>query len=49
MKEKLSTASVNVQGSGWGWLAYNKANDRLQIATCANQAIEKFLKLLLVH
>ena len=25
------------QGSGWGWLGYNKATGRLQIATCANQ------------
>ena len=25
------------QGSGWGWLGYNKATSRLQIATCANQ------------
>ncbi|NGX57746.1 MAG: Superoxide dismutase [Mn] [Chlamydiae bacterium] len=26
-----------IQGSGWGWLGYNKAKDRLEIATCANQ------------
>ncbi|CAJ0928464.1 unnamed protein product [Ranitomeya imitator] len=36
-KEKLSTASVAVQGSGWGWLGYNKESRRLQVATCANQ------------
>ena len=37
MKEKLSTATVAVQGSGWGWLGYNKAAAKLQIATCFNQ------------
>jgi hypothetical protein len=25
------------QGSGWGWLGYNKATGRVEIATCANQ------------
>merc|ERR1711936_928742 len=29
--------TVAVQGSGWGWLGYNKATGRLRIATCANQ------------
>ncbi|GLV44790.1 Superoxide dismutase 2 (Mn) [Carabus blaptoides fortunei] len=37
MKNMLSTASVGVQGSGWGWLGLNKTNKKLQIATCANQ------------
>jgi len=37
MKEKLSASTVAVQGSGWGWLGYNKASGKLQIATCANQ------------
>ncbi len=37
MKEKLSASTVAVQGSGWGWLGYNKATGRLQIAACANQ------------
>lgn len=37
MKEKLSASTVAVQGSGWGWLGYNKAAGRLEIATCANQ------------
>lgn len=35
--EKLSAASVAIQGSGWGWLGYNKASGRLQILTCPNQ------------
>ena len=26
-----------IQGSGWGWLGYNKATGKLQIATCPNQ------------
>lgn len=26
-----------IQGSGWGWLGYNPATKRLQLATCANQ------------
>ena len=37
MKEKLSGSTVAVQGSGWGWLGYNKASGKLHIATCANQ------------
>ena len=35
-KEKLSTATVAIQGSGWGWLGLNKSK-KLEIATCANQ------------
>ncbi|CAF1091391.1 unnamed protein product [Rotaria sordida] len=37
MTTQLSNASVGVQGSGWGWLGYNKQDQRLQIATCTNQ------------
>lgn len=33
----FTAATVAVQGSGWGWLGYDKTNKRLQIATCANQ------------
>uniref|UniRef100_A0A8C0TMX2 superoxide dismutase n=1 Tax=Canis lupus familiaris TaxID=9615 RepID=A0A8C0TMX2_CANLF len=36
-KEKLTTVSVGVQGSGWGWLGFNKEQGRLQIAACFNQ------------
>jgi Fe-Mn family superoxide dismutase len=36
-KEKLNTATIGIQGSGWGWLGYNKGQKRLEIATCANQ------------
>ncbi|ESN92464.1 hypothetical protein HELRODRAFT_89336 [Helobdella robusta] len=37
LKTQLSTASVAVQGSGWGWLGYNKQSGKLQVATCPNQ------------
>jgi Fe-Mn family superoxide dismutase len=37
MQTKLSTASVGVQGSGWGWLGYNKVTSRLQVIACPNQ------------
>ena len=28
---------VPIQGSGWGWLGYNKQFKRLEITACANQ------------
>lgn len=37
MKEKMSAATVAVQGSGWGWLGYSKDSGTLSIAACANQ------------
>jgi len=37
MQEKLSASTIAVQGSGWGWLGYNKAAGKLAITTCANQ------------
>ncbi|CAN0222602.1 superoxide dismutase [Mn], mitochondrial [Lethenteron reissneri] len=37
LQEKMSAASVAVQGSGWGWLGYDKETGRLRIAACANQ------------
>mmetsp|Transcript_3561 Transcript_3561/g.3919 ORF Transcript_3561/g.3919 Transcript_3561/m.3919 type:complete len:223 (-) Transcript_3561:87-755(-) len=33
----LSAAAVGVQGSGWGWLGYDKVNKKLSIATTGNQ------------
>lgn len=36
-KERLSAAATLIQGSGWGWLGYNKGTKKLEIATCANQ------------
>lgn len=35
--DQLSAKSVAIQGSGWGWLGYDKAHDRLALATCENQ------------
>eukprot|EP00158_Paraphelidium_tribonemae_P000992 Partr_v1_DN23817_c1_g1_i1_m63685 putative Destroys radicals which are normally produced within the cells and which are toxic to biological systems (By similarity) len=36
-QSKFSAASAGVQGSGWGWLGYNKSSGRLEIATTFNQ------------
>jgi len=36
-QKTMSAATVAVQGSGWGWLGYDKVNNRLFITTCANQ------------
>jgi Fe-Mn family superoxide dismutase len=33
----FNTTTAAVQGSGWGWLGYNKASKALDIVTCANQ------------
>lgn len=33
----FNTQTAAVQGSGWGWLGYNKATGGLEISTCANQ------------
>lgn len=35
--EKLSAQTVAIQGSGWGWLGYNKTSNQLVLSTCANQ------------
>jgi superoxide dismutase, Fe-Mn family len=37
LQTQLSTASAAVQGSGWGWLGYDKVGKRLAITACANQ------------
>lgn len=34
---KFNTSTAAVQGSGWGWLAYNKDAGKLVVATTANQ------------
>lgn len=36
-KKDFTAATVAVQGSGWGWLGYNKKTGGVQLATCANQ------------
>lgn len=35
--EKFGALTTGIQGSGWGWLGYNKANGHLVMTTCANQ------------
>jgi Fe-Mn family superoxide dismutase len=37
MKTAVSNAAVAVQGSGWGWLAYDKRSKLLQAVSCPNQ------------
>lgn len=37
LKKELSTLTVAIQGSGWGWLGFNPSSGRLRLATCANQ------------
>ena len=37
LKTQLSASTVAVQGSGWGWLGFNKTTKKLQLAACANQ------------
>jgi len=37
MKEKLIQKSSKLQGSGWGWLAYNSINGKLEVTTTKNQ------------
>ncbi|KAF6207606.1 hypothetical protein GE061_016053 [Apolygus lucorum] len=37
LKNKMMAISNGVQGSGWGWLGFNKETKRLQLAACANQ------------
>jgi len=35
--EQMSAKTSAIQGSGWGWLGYNKAKGKLTIRTCENQ------------
>jgi superoxide dismutase len=37
MQNQLSTMTVAVQGSGWGWLGFNRQTKKLQLATTFNQ------------
>lgn len=36
-KKEINTKTAAIQGSGWGWLGYNKATKKLEIVTTANQ------------
>lgn len=33
----FNAMTAPIQGSGWGWLGYNKAKKSLELATCTNQ------------
>lgn len=35
--EKMSQQTIAIQGSGWGWLGFDKNLKRLVLASCANQ------------
>jgi Fe-Mn family superoxide dismutase len=35
--DHMSTKTVAIQGSGWGWLGYDKAKKHLSLAVCDNQ------------
>ncbi|EIN05061.1 manganese superoxide dismutase [Punctularia strigosozonata HHB-11173 SS5] len=37
MKKELNTKTAAIQGSGWGWLGYNKSTGKLEVVTTANQ------------
>jgi len=37
LQTSLSGATVAVQGSGWGWLGYDKVNKKLSVTTTFNQ------------
>lgn len=37
MKKLLSEKTVAIQGSGWGWLVYNRESKGLRVITCPNQ------------
>ncbi|KAL5509745.1 hypothetical protein EMCRGX_G005164 [Ephydatia muelleri] len=36
-KTQLASKTVAIQGSGWGWLGYNKERGKLDLAVCSNQ------------
>jgi len=37
LKSEMTAKSLAIQGSGWGWLGYNKSTARLEVAACSNQ------------
>lgn len=36
-RAEMTAKTVGIQGSGWGWLGYEKGKDRLVVTTCSNQ------------
>lgn len=39
LKEILNAKTIAVQGSGWGWLGYNKQTKNLVVETCTNHGL----------
>jgi len=37
IKEKFSSTTAVIQGSGWGWLVYNKSSSKVEYAAMSNQ------------
>lgn len=37
LKEKLTSMTVAIQGSGWGWMGYDMASQKITLTTCSNQ------------
>ncbi len=37
LKEKMTAMTVAIQGSGWGWMGYDKGDKKIVITTCSNQ------------
>lgn len=37
LKKEMNAKTAAIQGSGWGWLGYNKATKKLEIVTTPNQ------------
>jgi len=37
LKKKFNTATLGIQGSGWGWLGVNPVTKKLEISTTPNQ------------
>jgi superoxide dismutase, Fe-Mn family len=46
--DEFSKETVAIQGSGWGWLGYNKINNSLQILTTKNHKLIDATPLLIV-
>jgi Fe-Mn family superoxide dismutase len=36
-KEKFSSSTIAIQGSGWGWLVYNPTNGKVEYKAMPNQ------------
>jgi len=37
LKTEVNAKTAAIQGSGWGWLGWNKGTGRLEVVTTANQ------------